>query len=55
MGKPEVVKPGQKEIGMTDERQLTMTKQGVRDAMKFSIPCTRRAETNGGKARGARA
>ena len=35
--------------------QITMTKQGVRDAMKFSIPCTRRAETNGGKARGARA
>ena len=34
MGKPEVVKPGQKEIGMTDERQLTMTKQGEAPAMQ---------------------
>src|SRR6266704_3305080 len=34
MGRPEVVKPGQKEIRMTDERQLTMIKQGEAPAVQ---------------------
>src|SRR6266568_4746154 len=34
MGRPEVVKPGQKEIRMTDERQLTMIKQGEAPAVR---------------------
>src|SRR6266700_2546309 len=33
-GKAEVVKPGQKEIRMTDERQLTMIKQGEAPAVQ---------------------
>ena len=34
MERPEVVKPGQKEIGMTDERQVTMIMQGEAPAMQ---------------------
>jgi hypothetical protein len=38
MGRPEVIKPGQKEIRMTGERQVTMIMQGEAPAVQARIP-----------------